>query len=65
MTEVEFCYFLQGFFELDNPKVIDSLQLTIIKEYLNKIDINKNMTNDIKTNLNNLAWLSDDPLIRC
>lgn len=41
MTEVEFCYFLQGFFEINNPKKLNKNQVKMIKEYLNKIDITK------------------------
>lgn len=35
MQDAEFCYWLQGFFEIGKPKEISSTQLTEIKNHLN------------------------------
>ncbi len=34
MTEKEFCYWLQGFIEIENPKGITASKLEIIKDHL-------------------------------
>ena len=34
MTPRDFCYWLQGFFEINNPMTIDPIELDIIKDHL-------------------------------
>lgn len=34
MTSRDFCYWLQGYFEVEGPKVIDSTKLEVIKKHL-------------------------------
>lgn len=34
MSELEFCYWLQGFFEVGNPKQLSPKQVQIIKDHL-------------------------------
>lgn len=35
MTKENFCYWLQGYFEIHNPSTISARDLKIIKEHLN------------------------------
>jgi hypothetical protein len=37
MNELQFCYWLQGFFELSNPKTLDENQVQEIKNHLNLV----------------------------
>ena len=37
MTSREFCYWLQGLFELDSPKNINEKQTELIKKHLNLV----------------------------
>lgn len=39
MTSQEFCYFLQGLFELGKPKSLDEEQTELIKRHLNLVFI--------------------------
>ncbi len=34
MTPVDFCYWLQGYFEIENPKELDEKQTQIVKDHL-------------------------------
>jgi hypothetical protein len=34
MTPLEFCYWLQGFMEISDPKTVDVVQTEIIREHL-------------------------------
>lgn len=37
MTTQNFCYWLQGFFEIAEPKFLDEKQIQIIKNHLNLV----------------------------
>ena len=37
MTPQEFCYWLQGFFEIADPKALDEKQTAMIKEHLDLV----------------------------
>lgn len=37
MNPVDFCYWLQGHFELSDPKTLDEKQIEIIKNHLNLV----------------------------
>lgn len=37
MKSVEFCYWLQGLFELAQPDSLNNLQLTLIRKHLNMV----------------------------
>jgi len=41
MTSVEFCYWLQGFFELVDPTTINATQTELIKAHLNMVFIHE------------------------
>lgn len=41
MTPVQFCYYLQGLFELNDITKLNKEQVKIIKKYLNSIKINQ------------------------
>lgn len=37
MKSTEFCYWLQGLFELGNPAILDATQTDLIKRHLNMV----------------------------
>ena len=37
LTPEQFCYWLQGFMEMQDPKELDSTQTQIIKDHLNEV----------------------------
>lgn len=37
MTSRDFCYWLQGVFEVANPKVLDEVQVELIKRHLSLV----------------------------
>ena len=41
MKSTEFCYWLQGLFELGNPKVLDERQTDLIKRHLNMVFVHE------------------------
>lgn len=41
MTSRDFCYWLQGFFELHDPNTIDEKQTRLIKQHLNLVFIHE------------------------
>lgn len=41
MKSVEFCYWLQGFFEVANPKSVSDEQLDMIKRHLDLVFIHE------------------------
>ncbi len=41
MKSTEFCYWLQGMFELSNPKALDERQTDLIKKHLNMVFIHE------------------------
>ena len=72
MTSRDFCYWLQGYFELNGPKKIDEKETELIKKHLNlvfKHEIDPSMgdkshqeeLNNIHSPLSNL----NDVRIRC
>lgn len=41
MTSRDFCYWLQGLFELSDPKTLDERQVDLIKRHLNMVFIHE------------------------
>lgn len=41
MTSRDFCFWLQGFFELSNEKCLDELQTNMVKKHLNMVFIHE------------------------
>lgn len=54
MTERDFCYWLQGFFEIENPTNITSEQVAMIKEHLQLVFNKVTGPNGLK--LTNISW---------
>ena len=57
MKSQEFCYWLQGFFELQNPETLTEDQVQAIKNHLNMVflhDIDKSYPASQQDELNNL-----------
>ncbi len=73
MTSREFCYWLQGFFELEGPAEIDYDTLQIIKSHLamvfkHEIDPsypNGQLLQEIHGGTGNSHPFKDDVLLRC
>lgn len=74
MTSRDFCYWLQGCFEIKNPKNLDESEIEMIKKHLNlvfKHEIDPSMGDQNHQNeLNQIhskppLKLSNNPLIRC
>jgi hypothetical protein len=66
MKSVEFCYWLQGMFELSEPIFLDAHQTDLIKRHLNlvfKHDIDPSYPQEQQSTLN--AIHSGETLIRC
>ena len=54
MKAYEFCYWLQGLFEVGEPEVLDAKQVDLIKKHLNMVfihDIDKSYPADEKEKL--------------
>lgn len=75
MTSVDFCFWLQGFFELSGTDTVTDEQVKIIKNHLNltflhEIDpLREKETTASKFDLDNLHnpnnGITNDPLMRC
>ena len=70
MTSVGFAYWLQGFFELNNPSTINAVQTELIKRHLNlvfKHEIDPSMGDQSHQNeLNKIhSPFPSDPVARC
>lgn len=71
MKSVEFCYWLQGMFELSNPDKLDQEQTDLIKRHLAMVfkhEIDPSYPKSQQTDLNHLhAGTQPNPnvLIRC
>lgn len=73
MTSRDFCYWLQGYFEVANPKEITTEQLEMIKRHLNlvfKHEIDPSMgPKEHQDELNKLHnppdYVSKNELMRC
>jgi hypothetical protein len=74
MEAVNFCYWLQGFFEISNPKEITPEQVKMIKNHLNLVfyhDIDPKASNEPKIQEemnqihNNGSIIPDNILYRC
>lgn len=69
MNSIDFCYWLQGYFELSDEKELTEHQIDIIKNHLNlvfkhEIDPMRDKESPPGVDLNNLHQ-GNDPLIRC
>ena len=71
MRASEFCYWLQGLFELDNPQELNERQTTIIKRHLALVFLHDLDPKQLADKLqqthdgNQSAMLSGDGLMRC
>jgi hypothetical protein len=76
MNSIDFCYWLQGCFELADVKQLDENQVNMIKAHLNLVfkheidpmsDNNDPVLNQTLANIHNgSAWTPpNDPLVRC
>jgi len=70
MKSVEFCYWLQGMFELANPKTLDENQTELIRRHLAMAfqhDIDKKVSPEDSQILNNLHHGNPPnmPVMRC
>lgn len=74
MTSADFCYWLQGYFEISETKELNEKQTQIVKNHLNLVfrhNLDGIAENDIKTALQNLhdgptaPGKHNDPLARC
>jgi len=54
MTPRDFCYWLQGYMETENPETIDATKTKIIKDHLNLV-FNKITPTPPKTELDNIS----------
>lgn len=57
MDSVNFCYWLQGLFELGNVKELNEQQVEVIKNHLNLV-----FKHDIDPKVESSSWLSKDEL---
>lgn len=70
MTTEQFCYWMQGFFEISNPKELNAKQIQIIQDHLNlvfnKKTLDRNQEPEKKDILDTLkkknqkSWLEQD-----
>lgn len=73
MTSRDYCFWLQGWFELNNPTTINAAQTELMKQHLNlvfKHEIDPSMGNqahqDVLNEIHNQnIWPSNDGLMRC
>lgn len=68
MKSVEFCYWLQGFFEVSNPVVLDANQVEIIKKHLNMVflhEIDPSYPKEQQSALNHLHQGKNGDIPRC
>lgn len=68
MTSRDFVYWLQGYFEISNPHVIEQKEIEVIKNHLNlvfkhEIDVESNskLTGDQINNLNKIHVGAKNP----
>lgn len=64
MNSTEFCYWLQGFFELQNPVTLSPEQVLIIKEHLNLV-FNKVTTANIKNSFTPFYHGLSEGILEC
>jgi len=69
MTSRDFCYWLQGYFEVSNPKEINDKETQMIKKHLAlvfKHEIDPSMGDEKhQEELNNIHGGNDDVVYRC
>lgn len=73
MTSRDFCYWLQGYFEIQDPRQIDEKQLEMIKKHLNLVFVHeidpsmgdKEHQDKLNKVHNNPPKSTKDILIRC
>lgn len=68
MKATEFCYWLQGMFELANPATLDAEQTDLIKRHLAMAflhDIDRQVPESQQKPLNKIHGNSGDILLRC
>lgn len=68
MTSREFCYWFQGWLEIQNPSFIEESQLDVIKKHLNlvfKHEIDPSYGDDKKQKILNDIHNPNNKLIRC
>lgn len=62
MTPQEFCYWLQGFFELADPQRLTEKQVQVIEQHLDLVDVT---VNGIPSASSGVAKSVGDVKLRC
>jgi hypothetical protein len=70
MTSRDFCYWLQGLFELQNPTTLDARQTELIKRHLNMVffhEIDPSFPTEQQASLNSIHTPNNpaSDLLRC
>lgn len=70
MNSIDFCYWLQGFFEISGTTEVTPQQVEIIQNHLNlvfkhEIDPLREKQTTVPSNILNQIHNGNDPLIRC
>lgn len=69
MKSVEFCYWLQGMFELSNPTTLNTEQTALVRKHLAlvfKHEIDQSYPKEQQRELNDIHDMGGEPgLIRC
>lgn len=73
MTSRDFCYWLQGYFEISNPNTIDQPQVEMIQKHLNlvfKHEIDPSMgkaehQQELNSIHNKPSSFNNNPTVRC
>ncbi len=64
MTPRDFCYWLQGFFEINNPITIDPIELDIIKDHLKLVFRKETPDRSVVPFLDNEREVFDDNYVK-
>ena len=64
MTPRDFCYWLQGFFEINNPITIDPIELDIIKDHLKLVFRKETPDRSVVPFLGNEREVFDDNYVK-
>jgi len=71
MNTIDFCFWLQGYFEISASKNLDSAQIDVIKNHLNLVFVHEidplreKETSTPKASLNDAHSPKNDTLYRC
>lgn len=66
MTYIEFCYWLQGFFELANPQTLTSEQIQVVKNHLDMTKVLATPGVELPSPYKDHRWSADgSTLLKC